>query len=250
MPSGFPKRSKSFVRHATPSPTHSQEALPKFGHQPWAAGQGSPPSTHHPGLPGRSCHRTSPDSSLEKKEKSQTQVEKRWSTGCFWQGFLPANFVPSWGGNTELATKCKINSITTTLFTQANFCFSQQDIHDEGSSALVYVLKLLDLLFTNNKWSANQPFWVALENTTDTSAKENHDNFLFKKVIRSSWWETTLERVRSWIIIIKWVPIRCQAQFWMFTSTISLNLLKVIPWGRYLSPTTEETEAKEAMGNS
>lgn len=109
MPSAF-LRDQSHSSECQPLPWHPQEALPELGHRPWAAGPGSPPSTHHPGLPGRSFRRTFPDSSLEGREKPV--IKERCSASCCFSKVYCPNLCTSSGGSEELTAKCKIDSIT------------------------------------------------------------------------------------------------------------------------------------------
>lgn len=180
-----------YSQSATPSPRHPQEALPARGHRPWAAGPGSPPSTHHPGLPGRSFHRTCPDSSLEEKRKARLGLRNAVLLAAFQRVVYNSKvcYQPMRKQGT-CKTKGKLTPSLRTLFNSANIFFIARlsqwrkqciDLYSEASSLICHV--------PVNKQFQNQSFWVAPENTMDTSPsllKKIMTILHLKKLVKSS----------------------------------------------------------------
>lgn len=158
----FPKGSKSPLSEGT---------LPARGHQPWAAGPGSPPSTRRPGLPGKSFHRACPDYSLVRKRQGGHRLRNE---AAFRRVvYSPhAHYQPVSKNRTCLKMQC------LTYVPRASICYVP--------------------VINGSQASPPEEHWRAVW-TPVLDCYKSHSNSLIEKIIiQSSGWERTLEEVRAW----------------------------------------------------
>ena len=130
--------------------------------------------------------------------------------------------------NEELGTKCKstLSRCTVDCLIQPIFFSSPRLLLQEGSGAVIYILKLAPYSAMHQESAVHKP--VILSGTKEHhghfcfSAKEYLNNSLFKKnIARISCWERTLEKVKTWRD-----NKVCQAR--IYVTLTSLNFVKVI----------------------